>query len=136
MTGLTDSLLGCTVGLGLLLIPYAIGGMGAGDVKLFAGVGAWVGCEDYPGCVLCVGRGGRRFGACCWWLSRITQSRLQRRIQELGAVPDGLERTYDHSEPEPLAELAAARKPTAILLPYGIPLAIGTVAYFFYLGML
>src|SRR5512139_4098257 len=36
-------LLGTAVGLGLLLPAYAIGGMGAGDVKLLAGVGAWVG---------------------------------------------------------------------------------------------
>src|SRR5436309_12716117 len=41
--GLGWSLLGTIVGLGLLLPLYAIGGMGAGDVKLLAGVGAWVG---------------------------------------------------------------------------------------------
>ena len=41
--GLGYSLLGTVVGLGLLLPAYAIGGMGAGDVKLLAGVGAWVG---------------------------------------------------------------------------------------------
>src|SRR5678816_1629606 len=41
--GLGWSLLGTLVGLGLLLPAYAIGGMGAGDVKLLAGVGAWVG---------------------------------------------------------------------------------------------
>src|SRR5688500_1514776 len=41
--GLGVSLLGTAVGLGLLLPAYAIGGMGAGDVKLLAGVGAWVG---------------------------------------------------------------------------------------------
>ena len=39
--GLGWSLLGTVVGLGLLLPAYAIGGMGAGDVKLLAGVGAW-----------------------------------------------------------------------------------------------
>src|SRR3990170_1063504 len=40
--GLGLSLLGTAVGLGLLLPAYAIGGMGAGDVKLLAGVGAWI----------------------------------------------------------------------------------------------
>src|SRR5258705_4886630 len=41
--GLGWSLLGTAIGLALLLPAYAIGGMGAGDVKLLAGVGAWVG---------------------------------------------------------------------------------------------
>ena len=40
--GLMYSLIGTVVGLALLLPLYAIGGMGAGDVKLLAGVGAWV----------------------------------------------------------------------------------------------
>src|SRR4249920_1529063 len=40
--GLVYSLIGTVVGLGLLLPLYAIGGMGAGDVKLLAGIGAWV----------------------------------------------------------------------------------------------
>src|SRR6478609_3146132 len=44
--GLTYSLLGTAVGLALLLPAYAIGGMGAGDVKLLAGVGAWVHSMD------------------------------------------------------------------------------------------
>ncbi|HNX29100.1 MAG TPA: prepilin peptidase [Syntrophomonadaceae bacterium] len=38
--GLTQSLLGLLLGLGILIIPFAIGGMGAGDVKLLAVVGA------------------------------------------------------------------------------------------------
>ena len=40
--GLGWSLLGTVVGLLLLLPAYAVGGMGAGDVKLLAGVGAWM----------------------------------------------------------------------------------------------
>jgi prepilin peptidase CpaA len=38
--GLKLSLLGFIVGLGILLIPYILGGMGAGDVKLLALIGA------------------------------------------------------------------------------------------------
>ena len=40
---LLTSLAGAGVGLLTLLPLYAIGGMGAGDVKLMAGVGAWIG---------------------------------------------------------------------------------------------
>lgn len=39
-SGLAYSLLGFTAGLCVLLIPYLMGGMGAGDVKLLALVGA------------------------------------------------------------------------------------------------
>ena len=54
--GFGDSLLGTGVGLALLLPAYAIGGMGAGDVKLLAGVGAWVGAQTtfYAFCVSAV----------------------------------------------------------------------------------
>lgn len=41
--GLGFSLLGFVVGFGLLLIPYFLGGMGAGDVKLLALIGAMKG---------------------------------------------------------------------------------------------
>jgi prepilin peptidase CpaA len=42
-TGFAGSVLGVLVGAVPLLIPYAKGGMGAGDIKLMAGVGAWLG---------------------------------------------------------------------------------------------
>lgn len=38
--GLIQSLLGFALGLSILLIPFAMGGMGAGDVKLLAVIGA------------------------------------------------------------------------------------------------
>lgn len=41
--GLGAALLGACFGLGILLSPYAAGAMGGGDVKLMAGVGAWLG---------------------------------------------------------------------------------------------
>ena len=49
--GLAYSLFGTVVGLLLLLPAYAVGGMGAGDVKLMAGIGAWVwGCGASSRC--------------------------------------------------------------------------------------
>jgi prepilin peptidase CpaA len=43
--GLSDSALGVLLGFCMLLVFYLMGGMGAGDVKLMAGVGAWLGTE-------------------------------------------------------------------------------------------
>ncbi len=43
--GLGHSLLGFTLGLGILIIPFLLGGMGAGDVKLLALIGALKGVE-------------------------------------------------------------------------------------------
>ena len=41
--GLIGSLAGLVLGLALLLLPYAQGGLGAGDVKALAALGAWLG---------------------------------------------------------------------------------------------
>lgn len=41
--GLAYSALGLTVGFASLIVFYALGGVGAGDVKLMTGVGAWLG---------------------------------------------------------------------------------------------
>lgn len=42
-SGLSASLTGALFGFAVLIVPYALGLMGAGDVKLMAGVGAWLG---------------------------------------------------------------------------------------------
>jgi len=41
--GPTEALAGAAVGFSLLVGPYAIGGMGAGDVKALMALGAWIG---------------------------------------------------------------------------------------------
>ncbi|MBI5441575.1 MAG: prepilin peptidase [Deltaproteobacteria bacterium] len=43
--GLLAALLGCAAGLGLLLLPYLMGGMGGGDVKTFGALGALLGAK-------------------------------------------------------------------------------------------
>ena len=39
-------------------------------------------------------------------------------------------------DPEQLATIAAERKSRMFLLPYGIPIAIGTLIYFVWMGMI
>jgi prepilin peptidase CpaA len=43
LPGLGGSLLGALLGFGTLILFYVMGGMGAGDVKLLAAIGAWLG---------------------------------------------------------------------------------------------
>jgi prepilin peptidase CpaA len=38
--------------------------------------------------------------------------------------------------PVELSRIAAERKPKMLLLPYGIPICVGSIAYFFYAGMM
>ena len=42
-TGLGYSLGGATLGFAILLLPYLLGGVGAGDVKFVMAIGAWLG---------------------------------------------------------------------------------------------
>lgn len=45
-SGIVSSLLGLVLGIGLLLLPYAMGGFGAGDVKALGALGALTGPSD------------------------------------------------------------------------------------------
>jgi prepilin peptidase CpaA len=120
---------GLLLGLALLLPLYAIGGMGAGDVKLLAGVGAWVGPALVLGAFVVSGIVG---GLMAVVLMARTGGLARHRamfdtiVGEIVTVRD----------PARLAELAAARKPTMTLLPYGIPIAVGSIAYFAWMGVL
>jgi prepilin peptidase CpaA len=121
--GLLWSLGGTALGLALLLPLYAIGGMGAGDVKLFAGVGSWVGPSLTLGAfVTAAFAGGLIALAMIAWTGEYARHwvMLQTIVHEIVTVRD----------PSRLSERAVARKPNMMLLPYGIPLAVGSIGYF------
>ena len=44
--GFLSSVSGWAVGVAVFMLPFALGGMGAGDVKLVAALGAWLGPMD------------------------------------------------------------------------------------------
>jgi prepilin peptidase CpaA len=123
------SMFGTLVGLVLLLPAYAIGGMGAGDVKLLAGVGAWVyGVHTfYAFCISAI------VGAVLAVLMVLARRAWKRHYNQFHMI---LGEIMTIRNPNELSEIAAQRKSSMLLLPYGIPIAIGTIAYFAVNGML
>jgi prepilin peptidase CpaA len=127
--GLGSGLIGMCVGLATLLPLYAVGGMGAGDVKLMAGVGAWLGAQVTWNAFLVSAVVGGVMAIIMViyrkaWLKHYGNALLI--LSEVATVKD----------PRELSKIAAARKPHMLLLPYGIPICIGSIAYFFYAGMI
>jgi len=127
--GLEDGLVGMCVGLATLLPLYAVGGMGAGDVKLMAGIGAWLGASAtwnafvvsvIVGAIMAIGMVAwrRSWKKHCGNFSQI--------VLEFMTV----------KSPGELSRIAEERKPQMLLLPYGIPICVGSIAYFLYAGMM
>ena len=139
--GLGWSLLGTVIGLALLLPLYSIGGMGAGDVKLLAGVGAWMyvmldATNSEVGTAAAMGY-SFALSAVIGMVMAIIMVLMKRawgkHYSQFWMILSEIKTVKDPNE---LSRIAADRKPTMMLLPYGIPIAIGTIAYFAWSGML
>lgn len=127
--GLGMSLMGTMIGLALLLPAYCIGGMGAGDVKMLAGVGAWVYGEHtfYAFCVSAV------LGAIMAVVMVVARGGWKKHYNQFWMI---LNEIWMVRDPRRLSAIAAERKSSMMLLPYGIPITIGTIGYFAWMGML
>lgn len=126
--GLGWSLLATFFGLALLYGIYMVGGMGAGDVKLLAGIGAWVHAEHTWNIFAATAIVGGIMALCMVaytgaWRKHYAQFRML--ISEFVEVRD----------PEALFQRAAERKPRMFLLPYGIPMTVAALGYFAFNGM-
>ena len=138
--GFGASLAGTMVGFALLYPIHMIGGMGAGDVKMQMGFGAWIGsfyglaATDgvHPGAMWIV------FYAFC--LAAVIGGVLALgMIAVRGQVRKNMTNTreilgdlFAAKGVGDVADKAAARKPRLHLLPYGIPLCMGFIAYLIY----
>ena len=127
--GLMWSLAGTAVGVATLLPAYAVGGMGAGDVKMMGAIGAWVHCSItfYAFCVSAI------VGAILAIIMIVAAGEAKKHFNQFFFIVNEISTIRD---PEALAEIATERKSSMRLLPYGIPLAIGTVLYFAWMGLL
>ena len=103
--------------------------MGAGDVKLLAGVGAWVhGTHTfYAFCLSAV------VGAVLAVAMVLFRRAWTKHSNQFWMIFNEIVTIRD---PNQLSEIAAERKSSMLLLPYGIPIAIGTIFYFAWMGML
>jgi len=129
LAGLGYSLMGTFVGMMLLLLLRNRGGMGAGDVKLLAGVGAWLGTTVtlYAFAATAIVGGVMAIAMVAWtgnWGKHFAMT--QQILREWRLI-----RSADE-----LAAIARERKPRMFLLPYGIPMAVGSIAYFAVAGLL
>jgi prepilin peptidase CpaA len=127
-SGFSDGLIGMMVGLACLLPLYSVGGMGAGDVKLMAGVGAWLGAgvTFYAFCVSTV------VGAVMAVLMVLYRKAAVKHYAQLLTI---LNEWMTIRNPKELSRIAAERKSSMYLLPYGIPICIGSIGYFLYAGL-
>ncbi len=119
IAGFSAGLAGMFLMVGLLLAPFASGGIGAGDVKMMAAVGALVG----PRLAVVALLSGMMLGGV---VAVLHLARIGRLTEKLEIIRTGIVTAVVARSLGPLRLSADA--PDAVALPYGVPLALGTVA--------
>jgi prepilin peptidase CpaA len=129
LTGLGWSLAATFFGLALLFGLHLIGGMGAGDVKLLAGIAAFVHIEHtwyifiattIVGAIMAM----VQIALSGEWVKHWMQAKEL--LREIVTVRNA----------DKLYELSQERKPRMRLLPYGIPMTVAAIGYFAFAGLL
>lgn len=132
--GLGSALLGTLLGCALLIPVYAIGGMGAGDVKMTMGFGSWIGAfYGVPTGLWII-----TFAFCAGTIvgGIIALGMIAVRGQyktNLGHVGEIVGDMYKSSNVAEIHDKANSRRPRWHRLPYGVPLCIGFLGYLAYL---
>jgi prepilin peptidase CpaA len=116
--GLAASVSGLALAVALLLAPFALGGIGGGDVKMMGAVGALIG----PQLVLSSLFLGLVLGGVFAVARLASMRRLREKLAATWhmAAAAALSRSVD-----PLR--APGHDPNAVVLPYSLPLGLGTV---------
>lgn len=122
------SLLGTLAAFGLCIGIVAAGLCGAGDCKLYMGFGAWIVPYEWFGFqnllwafAISVIVGGVMGVAMIWWSNSMPKA--------MANMMDTVESWKTSKSIEENYERAKERKSRQQLLPYGIPLTIGSLAY-------
>jgi prepilin peptidase CpaA len=118
--GLLASLGGIAIAFGVMFLLHVFGTMGAGDVKLFAAIGAVVGSSLVLPTFLIVTLIGGIFAVC----KMVQARRVKATMFGMGQVLYGLL----PGQTVPRFEVSADRNFT---LPYAVPICVGSVVSFF-----
>jgi prepilin peptidase CpaA len=118
LPGLLNGLEGLGLGFGLLLVPYLLGGMGAGDVKASAALGAWLGLSRTFVLLVYMGLSGGLIILALW----LWQGRLLAGLRQWGHfILNWLLCHPCGSKPPPPISLKHSS------IPYGAAMALGMV---------
>lgn len=116
--GLLFSFLGAVVGFGLMLIPYLLGSMGGGDVKMMAALGALFGAYA----VLNIYLYAALIGGIMALTLAISRKRVGDTLKRIVILIKGIVSLGRSSN------MAAETKP-GIKMPYGIAIGLGALCF-------
>ena len=123
--GLLVSLGGAALSIGILILPFAAGGIGGGDVKMMGAVGAFVGPRiAVMGLVIGMIIGGA--------IMSVHLARLGRLRETLASLTSMVAVAATTRSLEPMT--VRTDTVSAVSLPYSVPLALGTVVALFLAG--
>ena len=122
--GLGVGALGLLVGFAVLIVPWLMHGMGAGDVKLMMAIGVWFG-PWFAFIAFCV---GAVIGGVIAVTMILSTGRTWQAYANLTTIMDKVS-----NRSTVFSEYGSAKSfgDTSQLLPYGVPLTIGTLIVFF-----
>ena len=122
--GVAQGLLGMLVGFAVLIVPWLMHGMGAGDVKLMMAIGVWLG----PWLTLISFCVGGLVGGVIAIVMIVSTGRFWQACANLKTI---LAKIAHRSTV--FSEFGSAKSfgDSSQLLPYGVPLTIGTLIVFF-----
>jgi prepilin peptidase CpaA len=116
--GLLSGLAGCLLAGGIMFLFYMVRAMGAGDVKLMAGIGALVGPSQAVGVLLATAI----FGGLLAIAYALYRRRMVSTLKNVGAVLRFHAWAGAQAHPELNLD-----NPSALRMPYGLAIALGTL---------